>query len=134
MPVNDKLLITDILGYLPYSLELKANDTVAPGVMVSILSGMPGLLLYEDKDTVHYYELSAVKPLLLPLTVGMVVNKQNHTLSNWVPEYLVKLLVDDEEIYQHIEHQFVLAMQMFHIDYAKLIERGLAIDKTPYIK
>lgn len=76
----EKLELKHILPYLPYELEVKGNDTVAPGVMVSIVSGMPGLLLYEDKDNIEYYELSAIKPLLIPLS-GLT-QQQWHNVFN----------------------------------------------------
>lgn len=63
-----KLELNHIAPYLPYDLQFKDHETVAPGVMVAIVAGMPGLLFYEDKDEIEYFDLYAVKPLLIPLT------------------------------------------------------------------
>jgi hypothetical protein len=57
-----------IANYLDYELEVKAHDKVAPGVLVSICTGMAGLLLfYEKTDTMEYYDMCEIKPMLRPL-------------------------------------------------------------------
>lgn len=62
------LELKHIAPYLPYDLEFKDPETVVPGVMVAIVAGMPGLLFYEDGDNIEYFDLSAVKPLLRPIS------------------------------------------------------------------
>jgi hypothetical protein len=63
-----KLELKHIVPYLPYELEFNDPETVVLGVMVAIVTGMPGLIFYEDKDTIEYYDLSAIKPLLIPMS------------------------------------------------------------------
>lgn len=63
-----ELTLQDLAPYLPYELEFKDPETIAPGVMVAIVAGMPGLLFYEDEDEIHYFDLCAIKPLLYPLS------------------------------------------------------------------
>jgi len=64
----EKLELKHIAPYLPYELQFKDPETVVPGVMVAIVAGMPGLLFYEEKDEIEYFDLYAVKPLLVPLS------------------------------------------------------------------
>lgn len=63
-----KIELKHYTSYLPYELQVKDPETLAPGVMVSICTGMIGLLLYEDKDNIEYYEPHQVKPILRPMS------------------------------------------------------------------
>lgn len=140
----NKLEIKHIAAYLPYELEVKANDTVAPGVMVSIVAGMPGLLLYDDKDNIEYYELSAIKPLLIPLSE--LKNLDNYTLIQFIKkqtglqiDYELDIEVDvnkQQSIWMPIPKVIEVynILLQHHYDVFGLIDAGLALNKLDYIK
>jgi hypothetical protein len=66
----------ELAPYLAYELMCKAEDTITPGVLVSICTSMAGLLLYEEKDQIEYYELYDIKPCLMPLKWLVLNNKE----------------------------------------------------------
>lgn len=142
----DKLELRHIAPYLPYELEFKDPETVTPGVMVAIVAGMPGLLFYENKDEIYYFDLGRIKPLLLPLSElrsekyiniffekdGFMdevteTNNQLQDCNNFINQFKI---TDND--YCHPYNFFSLLFQ-HHFDVFGLINAGLALNKLDHI-
>ena len=141
-----KLELKHISPYIPYDLEFKDPETVVPGVMVAICAGMPGLLFYENKDEIEYFDLSRVKPLLIPLSElpkqakSTVVGIRNIDQINSKSWYLIKHKGGETCFYDlpeemPIEDVYDTYEQLFaaHYDVFGLIEKGLALNKLDHI-
>lgn len=120
---TEKLTIEQYAPYLPSELQVKDPLTIGPGVMVSICTGMIGLLLYEDTDNIEYYEPCELKPILKSLNdlttedldfsefatfIGLRSAVQNQTCLYKTMQYLIER----------------------HYDVFYLIKNGLAIDAS----
>lgn len=141
-----KLELRHIAPYLPYELQFKDPETIAPGVMVSIVTGMVGLLLYENTDNIEYYELSDIKPLLIPLSelnnIIPTINSEctpyqilqsrfNYpTLRSFQYNFIYgDVEVDMGSTMQVIGYSIFQQLFEWHIDAFGLIDAGLALNK-----
>lgn len=137
----EKLSLEQLASYLPYELQVKANDTVTPGVLVSICSGMAGLLLYEEKDEIEYYDLSEIKPLLIPLSEcekhlnvdsGLEIDSSILTFNKYCNS--INIYPDGSEWTHSIDVYNNIYVWLFknHFDVFNLISKGLALNKLEY--
>lgn len=144
----EKLEPKHIYPYGPYDLQFKDPETVAPGVMVAIVAGMPGLLFYEEKDEIEYFDLSRVKPLLIPLS-ALMNNPEETGLANQFTSALLQLgviLTEDFlfknlivrlkelEVMNRMYYHVFQSLVEKHYDVFFLIDAGLALNKLDYIK
>lgn len=133
--METKLELRHIAPYLPYELEFKDPETVIPGVMVAICAEMPGLLFYEDKDTIEYFDLSKIKPLLIPLSeltkddfiIGMGYRDGEFVFIQYLLK-AIKQQLDDSSI-KLSDYQYLVSN---HFDVFNLIPHGLALNKIDF--
>jgi len=116
-----KLELKHIAPYLPYDLEFKDPETVVPGVMIAICAEMPGLLFYQNKDTIEYFNLNKIKPLLLPLSE--LNNNPDHVLGLGKIEWNVPT---DSAAYTLTQYEYLFSN---HFDVFHLIDADLALNK-----
>jgi hypothetical protein len=113
--------------------------------MVSITAGMPGLLFYEDRDNIEYYDLPRIKPILRPLSELDKIIPEIDEFDT--PLYLIKskfnypnLKFEYNSIYKDTEVSvgntdqafgYSVFQQLFewHFDVFGLIPAGLALNK-----
>jgi len=112
--------LNQIAHYLPYDLEFKDPETVCPGTMVAIVAGMPGLIFYEDKDDINYFDLHRIKPLLIPLSqltkaqwfsiLMQGLHQTTPPMLNMMPQFIPSIEFHDdlavEMIYTGTGHTF----------------------------
>jgi hypothetical protein len=103
--------------------------------MVAIVAGMPGLIFYEDKDDINYFDLHRIKPLLVPLS-----ELKNTNAYEDISKACEQRMVEE---YYHLRLEknysplgmpywvFTILVE-YHFDVFGLIDAGLALNKLEY--